>query len=209
MKKYIYLFLILAISGVTGCKKDYLDREPTSTQNTANFYKTPAQFTQAVNGAYAPLQTLYTGSFWAMGEMRSDNTSYEFNPNDRSGTNKEEIDEFRELNNNDLVNSFFESSFTGIGRCNVILGRLPAAKLDTAVADTIAGQAYFLRAFNYFNLVRMFGKVPLVLKETESVADAYKGATKAEVDAVYNSIVGDAQAAILRLPLKYTDIGSK
>jgi hypothetical protein len=209
MKKYICLFLILTALGIAGCKKDYLNRQPTDTQNTANFYKTPAQFTQAVNGAYAPLQGLYNGSFWAMGEMRSDNTSYEYNPNDRSGTNKEEIDEFRELNNNDLVGAFFSACYTGIGRCNVILGRLPAANLNNAVADTIAGQASFLRAFNYFNLVRMFGKVPLVLQEVASVSDAYKVATKAEVEAVYTQIIADAQAAITKLPLKYSDVGSK
>jgi hypothetical protein len=204
MKIYIYIFLILTATGVAGCKKDYLDRKPTSTQNTENFYKTPAQFTQAINGAYAPLQGLYNGSFWAMGEMRSDNTSYEYNPNDRSGTNKEQIDEFRELNNNDLVGAFFEASYTGIGRCNVILGRLPAAKLDTATTNIVSGQANFLRAFNYFNLVRMFGRVPLVLTEIQSVGDAYKVATKADVDAVYNSIITDAKNAIAQLPLKYS-----
>jgi hypothetical protein len=209
MKKYIYLFLILAAPGINGCKKDYLNRQPTDTQNTTNFYKTPAQFTQAINGAYAPLQGLYNGSFWAMGEMRSDNTSYEFNPNDRSGTNKEEIDEFRELNNNDMVGAFFDASYTGIGRCNVILARLPAAKLETAVEDTIAGQASFLRAFNYFNVVRMFGDVPLVLTEVQSVGEAYRVATKAHVADVYNQIIADAQLAIAKLPVKYTGTANK
>lgn len=209
MKKYIYLFLILIVAGVAGCKKDYLDRQPTSTQNTENFYKTPAQFTQAVNGAYTPLQGLYNGTFWAMGEMRSDNTSYEFNPNDRSGTNKEEIDEFREINNNDMVDSFFGSCYTAIGRCNVILARLPAAKLPAAIADTIGGQANFLRAFNYFNLVRMFGDVPLVLTETQSVGDAFEGATKAHVADVYTQIIADATAAIAKLPTTYSGDNNK
>jgi tetratricopeptide (TPR) repeat protein len=209
MKKYIYLLLILIVAGIAGCKKDYLDRQPTSTQNTENFYKTPAQFTQAINGAYAPLQGLYNGTFWAMGEMRSDNTSYEFNPNDRSGTNKEEIDEFRELNNNDMVDAFFGSCYTAIGRCNVILGRLPAAKLAPAIADTIGGQANFLRAFNYFNLVRMFGDVPLVLTETQSVGDAFKGATRAHVADVYTQIIADANAAIAKLPATYSGDNNK
>ncbi|MBB6109044.1 Starch-binding associating with outer membrane [Mucilaginibacter lappiensis] len=209
MKKNIYLFLILTAAGIAGCKKDYLDRQPTSTQNAESFYKTPAQFTQAVNGAYAPLQGLYNGTFWAMGEMRSDNTSYEFDPDDRSGTNKEEIDEFRELNNNDMVGAFFESSYTGIGRCNVILARLPAAKLPAAISDTIGGQASFLRAFNYFNVVRIFGDVPLVLTETQSVGDAYKVATKAHAADVYTQIIADATDAIAKLPLSYSGLGNK
>lgn len=204
MKKSIYLFLILAVACFYGCKKDYLNLQPTDTQNSANFYKTKAQFVQAINGAYAPLQGLYTGSFWAMGEMRSDNTSYEYDPYDRSGTSKEELDEFRELNNNDLVEAYFSSSFTDIGRCNVIINRLPAAKLDAAVTDTIGGQALFLRAFNYFNLVRMFGDVPLVLTEPKSVGDAYDLATKSPAASVYTQIIADAQAAVAKLPLSYS-----
>lgn len=203
MKKYIYLFIFLGLAVLNGCKKDYLSLQPTDTQNGINFFKTRAQFVQAVNGAYAPLQGLYNGSFWAMAEMRSDNTSYEYDPNDRSATNKEEIDEFRELNNNDIVESFFNASYVDIGRCNVILGRLPAAKLDAAIADTIAGQAYFLRAFNYFNLVRMFGDEPLVLTEAQSVSDAFKVATKSPAANIYTQIIADAQAAIAKLPVRY------
>jgi len=209
MKKYIYLFLIITAFGIAGCKKDFLNLQPTNTQSSANFYKTKDQFTQAINGAYKPLQGLYSGTFWALGEMRSDNTSYEYDPYDQSGTNKMEIDEFRELNNNDMVGAFFESSYTDIGRCNVILGRLPAARLNAAVTDTIAGQAYFLRAFNYFNLVRMFGDIPLVLTEVESVGDAYKVATKTTAANIYTTIIADAQAAITRLPVRYTAASDK
>lgn len=203
MQKYTHFFLILTLSGLCSCKKDYLNLQPTTTQNSANFYQTEQQFVQAVNGAYSPLQGLYTGSFWAMGEMRSDNTSYEFDPYDRSGTNKEELDEFRELNNSDMVESFFDVAYTGIGRCNVIIGRLPAAELDSTIKDTIAGQALFLRAFNYFNLVRMFGDVPLVLTEVTSVGDAYKGATKTAAATIYSQIITDAQSAISKLPVSY------
>lgn len=204
MKKYSYLFLFLIAVGVAGCKKDYLGLQPTNYQTSENFYKTPEEFTQAINGAYQPLQGLYNGAFWVMAEMRSDNTSYEYDPNDRSGILKEEIDEFRELNINDYPGEFLGTSYTDIGRCNVILGRLPAAKLDAAIADPIEGQALFLRAFNYFNVVRMFGPVPLVLKEVNSVEEAYAVATKASVDAVYASIIADATAAIAKLPVKYT-----
>lgn len=209
MKKYIYIFLVIIVTGFAGCKKDYLKLQPTDTQNAANFFKTADQFKQAINGAYAPLQGLYNGSFWMLAEMRSDNTSYEYDPYDRSGTQKEEIDEFREINNNEYVEAFFNAGYTGIGRCNVIIGRLPAANLGATVADPIAGQALFLRAFNYFNLVRMFGSVPLVLTEVQSVGDAYNIAKKAPVDAIYASIIADATAAIAKLPVKYASDADK
>ncbi|WP_184549544.1 RagB/SusD family nutrient uptake outer membrane protein [Mucilaginibacter sp. FT3.2] len=209
MKKLIYLFLILTTVGISGCKKDFLNLQPNDTQNGANFFKTTSQFKQAINGAYQPLQGLYNDSFWAMAEMRSDNTSYEYDPYDRSGTHKEELDEFREINNSDIVESFFDNSYTDIGRCNVILGRLPAANINADTAKVISGQASFLRAFNYFNLVRMFGDVPIVLTEAQSVADAFKQAVKSPAATVYTQVIADAQAAITNLPVKYTSDADK
>lgn len=202
MKKNIYVFIALLAMCTYGCKKSFLDLRDPDDLTPQNFFKTPAQFQQAINGAYAPLQDLYNGSFWAMGEMRSDNTSYEYDDQDRSGTSREEIDEFRELNNSDIVGSFFSDSYVIIERCNVILNRMPAAKLDTAVSAPIAGQAYFLRAFNYFNLVRMFGDIPLVTIDEQSAADAFKVKRTAAAN-IYPQIIADAQAAIARLPLSY------
>lgn len=204
MKKYTYLFIVLTVLGIAGCKKGYLDlNDPDNLVNTT-FFKTPAQFQQAINGAYAPLQDLYNGSFWAMAEMRSDNTSYEYDDQDRSGTNKEEIDEFRELNNSDIVLSFWSDCYTGIVRCNTIILSLPSAKIDTAISGPVAGQAYFLRAFNYFNLVRMFGDIPLVLTNPQSVSDAFDVSHKGPAANVYAQIEKDALAAIARLPVSYT-----
>ncbi|SDF40220.1 Starch-binding associating with outer membrane [Mucilaginibacter pineti] len=204
MKKYIYLF-ILAAFATAGCKKDFLKLQPTDTQNQANFFKTEGQFRQAINGAYAPLQNLYNGYFWAMAEMRSDNTSYEYNDGDRSTsvTFREEIDEFRELNNNETVGEFFGICYTDISRCNLILLNLPAAKLAPAVADTIGGQASFLRAFNYFNLVRMYGDVPLVLTEIKSISDAFDVAKKTTAANIYTQVIADATDAIAKLPVSY------
>jgi hypothetical protein len=213
MKKLTYLFLILLGLGISGCKK-YLDLTPIDQQNSINFFQTPQQFKQAVTGAYAPLQGMFNGSFWAMAEMRSDNTSYEYDPYDRSGTDKEELDEFRELNNNDIVESFFDDSYTAIGRCNVILTSLSSSKntllVKGAAEDTVAGQASFLRAYYYFNLVRLFGTVPLVLTEVTTVSDAFKVAKKAPVADIYTSIIADAKDAIAKLPVNYpssSDLG--
>jgi hypothetical protein len=209
MKKYIYLILFTIALGFIGCKKEFLDLKPADSQNSANFYKTPQQFQQAITGCYQPLQGLYNGAFWVMAEMRSDNTSYEYDPYDRSGNLKEDMDEFRELNNNDYPAVFLTTSYQIIGRCNVILTRLPAAKLDAAITDPIAGQASFLRAFNYFNLVRTFGPIPLVLKEVESVKDAYMVAVKSPVNDIYDAIIADAKDAIAKLPVKYTSDADK
>src|SRR3954453_11504888 len=80
-------FLVMALSS---CKKDFLEIQPETTLTTPVFFKTQSDFQQAVNGAYAPLRTLYynaannNSSGYIMGEMHSDNTHYILNPNYRA-----------------------------------------------------------------------------------------------------------------------------
>ena len=169
MRKLLIYPILTFTTLLFSCKKDYLTIEPDSSQNGINYFKTKDQFINAVNGAYAPLQGLYNDPFWEIAEMRSDNTSYQFNNEDHSGNLRQEIDEFREISLNDDVLSFFKYNYIGIGRCNVILSRLSKAAItDSEAVDQISGQASFLRAYYYFNLVRIFGEVPLVLEEITS-----------------------------------------
>ena len=70
---------------MVGCQGDFLNLPSETSLSTAVYYKSQSDFEQAINGAYAPLRDLYNGTYgaWAMGEMRSDNTTYKYNPNDR------------------------------------------------------------------------------------------------------------------------------
>ena len=203
MKK-IQFSLIFVLLTLVSCKDDSLNIYPETYQTANSFFQTKTQFIQAVNGAYGPLQPIFTGQFWAMAEMRSDNTSYHYNTGDRSGFPYEELDEFREIDNNTHVASFFNNSYLSINRANVILERLPAATaVDQATRDQVTGEASFLRAYSYFNLVRLYGNVPLVLKEVKSVDEAFSvGARKPAAD-IYTQIIIDAQTAIAKLPDVY------
>ncbi|QPH38709.1 RagB/SusD family nutrient uptake outer membrane protein [Pedobacter endophyticus] len=209
LKKIALLGLFL--SGLTGCQKDYLDASPEHLQNAGNFFQSKNDFIQAVNGAYAPLRPLFTDSFWQLGEMRSDNTSFQYNTGDRSAIGREQNDQFLELDDNPFVYSFFANSFTGIGRCNVILNRYDEAKIgDANAARQILGQASFLRAYYYLNLVQLFGEVPLVLTEVTSTNDAFDKAKRKPVAEIYQSIIKDAGVAVNNLPAAYpapTDLG--
>lgn len=203
MKKILY-FLPFTFLTLMGCGEDYLNLNPEVNQSAGNFYKTKTQFVQAVNGAYAPLQGLYTGPFWVLAEMRSDNTSYQYNTVDRSGFPFEEVDEFREISNNTHTTNFFNNSFQGISRANVVLDRIGASSVDAASKDQIIGEATFLRAFYYFNLVRIFGDVPLVLKEVKSTDESFLIAARKSSAEIYAQILEDAKTAIQKLPESYT-----
>src|SRR5690606_14314199 len=85
---------ILIISLVFGSCSDFLDVSPQNAVVPSNFFQSEADFAQAVNGTYAPLQSLYNNqTSWVMGEMRSDNTHFFYN-NDFRSPMPEEIDEF-------------------------------------------------------------------------------------------------------------------
>jgi hypothetical protein len=101
-----------------------------------------------------------------------------------------------------------QGNYLGIGRCNVILTRLPKANISDAKAtDEIIGQASFLRAYYYFNLVRMFGDVPLILEEITSTENAFFSNKRKPAADIYISIINDLNLAITNLPEVFEEKG--
>lgn len=207
MKHIRYILPICLL--LAACGKSFLEISPEHFQNEGDYFKTADQFVQAVNGAYAPLQGLHTNSRWALTEMRSDNTSYQKNTGDASGFPREELDEFREQDDNSLVYQYFNYCYNGISRCNTVLDHLEGAAIDATIKSRVRGQASFLRAFYYFNLVRCFGDVPLVTHEVTSTTEAFSLAARKPAADIYTQIIADAQTAAGSLPDAWSDAKDK
>ena len=206
MKKIVILFLTLTL---VSCQDKFLELTPDTNGSAGNFYQTKDQFLQAINSAYSPLQGIQNNTMWLFGEVRSDNTSYQLNTGDRSGTSREEIDEFRDIDQNPNLQTFFNSSYLGIGRCNLLLTKIQTATFDQASRSQIEGEARFLRAYYYFNLTRIFGDVPLVLKEVTTPEEAFTTAVRVPEAQILTALIDDFKVAIAKLPAKYavSDIG--
>ena len=206
MKKITILLLTLAL---VSCQDKFLELSPDTNGSAINFYQTKDQFIQAVNSAYAPLQAIQNNTMWLFGEVRSDNTSYQLNTADRSGTPREEIDEFRDIDQNPNLQTFFNGSYLGIGRCNLLLTKIQTATFDQVVRNQIEGEARFLRAYYYFNLTRVFGDVPLILKEITTPDEAFSTAARVPEAQVLAAVIDDFKAAVTKLPAKYAaaDLG--
>lgn len=188
----------LLIFSISSCKKSFLDLPSHTTLSTPIFFKTQADFVQAINGAYAPLRTLYTTSAWAMGEMHSDNARYTLNPNFRATPDQEHIADFISDPTNVLATTAYTSNYLVIARANQVLSPIDGVTFDATVKNNIKGQAYFLRALCYFNLVQYFGRVPLHLKPAGSLGET--SLAPSSIDSVYSQIIADAtQAASLLL----------
>lgn len=201
MKQYNIITLAsLVVLGVS-CS-DFLNIPSETSLSSETYYKTQSDFEQAVNGAYAPLRGLYNGNegAWAMGELRSDNTTYKFNPNDRGTIQGEYIKDFIEESDNTIPLNKWVSNYSIISRVNYLLEPIDDITFDEGVKRNLKGQALFLRSFAYLDLVQYFGSVPLHLKPVKSEAEATLPLSS--VEQIYHQIILDAGTASQMLPGK-------
>jgi hypothetical protein len=202
----IYTTAVISLS-ISGCSKDFIELAPISQNNSVNFYKTAADMKLAVNAAYGALQ--YSGQYWSalheVAEVRSDNTEI---LDVQTGLNVVEIDIFTNQSGNTLLNGMWNDHYRGIAQCNIVLDRIDAIDMDAAMKNRYIGEIKFLRALMYFNMVRSFGDIPLVLNEIKSPEEGYAYGRE-PVAKVYEQIIADLQDAETKLPVIYTgaDIG--
>jgi hypothetical protein len=183
-----------------------LEVKPETFSGTTNYYQSAEQVDRAVFGAYSYLQTLYgaggNGPMWLLAEMRADNTTYQQNQTNRGLVLNETVDDFLTTSDNTGVSAMWNNSYAAILQSNVILGRIDGVPYtDQAAKDRAIGEAKFLRALHYYNLVRLFGDVPLRLTETDSYEGAFSK-TRTPADSIYRVIIADAQDAIAKLPAR-------
>ncbi|QEH39573.1 RagB/SusD family nutrient uptake outer membrane protein [Chitinophaga sp. XS-30] len=192
---------------LASCGKGFVDLKPVSSITSSNFYQTEEDFRNAISGAYNALRTggTYGVDSYIFGEIRSDNSMAVASG---SVTDQDEFDRFYIRTTNPYINNRWSNSYTAIARCNAILGRIDPIAMNSALKDRIIGEAKFLRALFYFNLVRTFGDVPLVLKEITNADEGYEYGRN-PIAEVYAQIEKDLTEAADALPPFYTgaDIG--
>lgn len=204
MNKRLIATWLLGIA-LTGCTKDFLTIVPETALSSATFFKTQADFQQAVNGAYVPLRPIFNERWWILGELHSDNAYYARNVLFGAVDPTENIADFavptaNGVTANDNVLQQYRYDYQIIARANQILALIDGVAFDDAAKSNIKGQALFLRAFAYFQLVRVFGKVPLHLTPVTGREDA--ALPLATTDEIYAQIDKDATQASTLLPNK-------
>ena len=204
--RIIYIFTIFL--SLSACSDDFLDLAPETSISSASFFENEDQFNQALIGAYSNLKGVaFMGIY--MDEMRSDNTFFTRYAADRGSEASVEAmatfqdDSFTSSQPNSAGNRY-GNAYQGIAKANTILSQLEANKIemDKANMDAISGEALFLRAFYYFDLVTHFGGVPLQLKEVTTEKDAFL--PKNSVEEVYGQIINDLITAIPKLSVPTT-----
>ncbi|MBT5437574.1 MAG: RagB/SusD family nutrient uptake outer membrane protein [Flavobacteriales bacterium] len=190
-------FLVLSVFACimfTGCEK-FLNVTPPFTQDAENYFQTPADYEMALTGAYDLLQSTFM-NVW-ISEIASDNTiAGGESVNDTQGLHQ--IDNMTHGGVNNELRNVMRWMYSGITRCNFIMENKD--NIDFTGKNKIIAEAKFLRAFYYFELVKFFGDIPLVIDQrigAEEVTQIER-APKAEV---YAQIESDLTSAIPDLDL--------
>ena len=190
MKLRYYTLIIVGLLMANACD---LTEEPYGFYSEENFYQSAEDAEAAITYAYDALTFLeYSRTVFFLGDMPTD----ECGPKADEGADAQDLNNWKVDNfstNRSLVN-FFKYAYIAINRSNAILENIPNAPIEDDLKNKYLGEAHFLRAWNYFNLVRNFGEVPmhktLVGSLDETSAPLANG-----LQEVYDLILADARRA--------------
>lgn len=196
--KYIML-LVLLVFAAASCKKE-LYQNPTTSKDLSKFLTNQNEAEEYITAVYGTLQSqgLYGLYLPAFAEIPSDNTFDQVPSNDNG--NYGQLDEFTTIPSNDIVETTWRDSYQGIQKANVVLNRIDnIAYTDANLKKARKGEMLFIRALLYFNLVRLYGDVPLVTTETTD-PNQYFGLGRQPAAQVYNQVKTDLTNAVGLLP---------
>ncbi|SDX54385.1 RagB/SusD family nutrient uptake outer membrane protein [Hymenobacter psychrophilus] len=189
MKKNLLLLSLLGLS--LGSCKSFLEETPYDFVASDTFYKSEGDLVAGLNGAYgALLPQLYFGrTAWQITELPGDYIRVGSASDERAQLSRFTYDE--RLNE---VNNWWTSIYLMVNRANDVIERGPGVPMDEARRNNLIGNARFLRGMAYFDLVRCFGDVPLVLSTVKSPDDNLKP-TRTPAAQVYEQVIADLQFA--------------
>jgi len=197
--KTIKIYTIVALLLLSGaCKKNFLDVEPITTVTEQNFYKTPADGFKALVGCYDGLQLI-----WSDG-VALPVASTVFSDDSFGGTGNsdgfayqmlDEFDKARSPSDQNVFGKNWELYYKAIYRCNVLLGKLDQIEWGSNpdLRKTYESETRFIRAFLYFDMMRLWGHIPLL------TSPSAENLPQSDPEAVYKVIAEDLNYAATNL----------
>lgn len=207
MKRHTIRLAALASSLLltTACDKDFLDQINPNQPTTESFWQNEADAVKGINAAYSGLQQLGTYRRWlnfAL-DLRSDD-SFSQSPWGELA----DFTRFTQANYDfEVSQNLWRDHYRAIWRTNQVLANVPAIQMNETLKKRVLAEAHFLRALYYYNLVTLYGRVPVSLTPSDPTNLPPQPATEADV---WQQIVADLQAAKPDLATTYTgnnDIG--
>ncbi len=192
---------------LTACSKDFLEVDPQGQLTEVQALSDPDAAEKLVGGVY---QTLYFGGFGntTVGFLMVMATDVASDDGDKGSTPADfapagEIDNFTVNSNNFILNNLWNGHYAAIARANRAIEILEQSSFSDVIKNRLLGEVRFLRGLYYFNMVRLFGGVPKLIRvpdPSEGNSDEFQ--TRATREEIYQVIIDDLSFASQNLPLK-------
>lgn len=192
--------VILLGSVMVSCS-DFLEEDPQNNVSQSNYYITEQDAVSAVNAIYSYLGSynldgagpfsgntagVYHSTFWVTVGLASDNLKN----NQLGAIQNDQLATFSYNAENSNLLEIWRIHYKVIYLSNIAIERIPGIGMDEDLRNRLINEAKFLRALMYFNLVRMFGEIPLITSESGPLQPDV-----ASVDAIYEQIIADLSDA--------------
>ena len=192
---------LLSLCIYFSCSDEFVNIEPQYSIDSENYFNVPEDYNQAVIAAYDLLQTTYLNAM--LGEIASDNSLC-------GGESASDVPGFQQIDdmihtpNNDNLQDLWDWMFSGVQRATYVIEFKD--KIDFTGKDKLIAEAYFLRAYYNFELVKWFGPIPIKPNARFEVGDE-TSIPRSPVEAVYSYIEEDLLLSLESLPLDVLEKG--
>ena len=192
---------LLSLCIYFSCSDEFVNIEPQYSIDSENYFNVPEDYNQAVIAAYDLLQTTYLNAM--LGEIASDNSLC-------GGESASDVPGFQQIDdmihtpNNDNLQDLWDWMFSGVQRATYVIEFKD--KIDFTGKDKLIAEAYFLRAYYNFELVKWFGPIPIKPNARFEVGDE-TSIPRSHVEAVYSYIEEDLLLSLESLPLDILEKG--
>ena len=201
MKKSVYIILALCVFGFSSC--EWVSEPTPGVTQLTDYFVSGQACIYNVNADYVPLAWEFNNTYyseWFIGDVMSDD-ALKGGQNISDMSAAYELENFKSNADNEIAEEYYIAQYEGIARCNTSLRYIPDVKCDSNMNESLKqrllGEAYFLRAYYYFRLVRTFGGVPITLQIEGD--DSNWDLPRSSASEVYAQIISGLKEAESRL----------
>ncbi|MGV8093612.1 MAG: RagB/SusD family nutrient uptake outer membrane protein [Mangrovibacterium sp.] len=190
MKRIKYLVIIIILTSVS-CSESFLETQHPGTLTYDKFYKTESDFQVALNACYLSLKG-QVQHLIAFNDLMTDNC---FLNSLNSTFDTYQFDACTISSSSSTISNFWWVCYRSIALANLVITRIKDSSVPESTRKVFIAEAKFIRAYSYFNLVRVFGGVPKYETETVDLTEIYTVPRSTEAE-IYEFIISDLKAAI-------------
>jgi hypothetical protein len=210
IKRNVAAAFAALLLATTACTDEaFLSEVPEDFIGPENFFRNAEDAIAAVNGVYASFNTplgygvdsYYGRNFYMLVDYPGEALTSRYGATHDRGS----LDAFNYTVEHEYLATVWGSAYSAIGSANAVIANVPNIQnMDAALRDRVTAEARFLRALHYFNLVRLYGDVPLQLDYVTTPRNLEKPRSPAAT--VYAAIIADLDYAAEKLPVNYAGV---